>query len=166
MHDPKLNPWPEQAAGARYVMDATPGRHTQGFGLSSFRNHIANAAGICLIGYGIDEAEKAIAGYISAATGWERSWEELTKCAQRIMALRQAFNSREGINNRRDWPVHPRIQGIPPQSQGPLKGITIHMDEQIEFHCKQLGWDPETSKPTKEKLLELGLDDVARDLWS
>jgi aldehyde:ferredoxin oxidoreductase len=81
------------------------------------------------------------------------------------MAMRQAFNSREGINQRRDWPVHPRILGNPPQSEGPLEGVTIDQDEQVEFHMKDLGWDPETSKPTKEKLLELGLDDVARDLW-
>ena len=26
-------------------------------------------------------------------------------------------------------------------------------------------WDPETGKPSKEKLLELGLDNVAADLW-
>jgi hypothetical protein len=26
-------------------------------------------------------------------------------------------------------------------------------------------WDPETGKPSKQKLLELGLDDVAADLW-
>jgi aldehyde:ferredoxin oxidoreductase len=27
------------------------------------------------------------------------------------------------------------------------------------------GWDSETGKPSHTKLLELGLDDVARDLW-
>ena len=81
------------------------------------------------------------------------------------MAMRQAFNSREGINNRRDWPVHPRILGVPPQGEGPLKGVAIDMDEQAEFHMEQLGWDPETCKPTREKLVELGLEDVAKDLW-
>jgi len=146
-------------------MDATPGRHTQGFGRGSFKGHIANAAGLCLFGYEFGEPENTIAGFISAVTGWERSWEELCVCAERIMAMRQAFNSREGINNRRDWPVHPRIQGIPPQSEGPLKGITIDMDQQVEFHMKELGWDAETCKPTREKLLELDLDDVAKDLW-
>jgi aldehyde:ferredoxin oxidoreductase len=27
------------------------------------------------------------------------------------------------------------------------------------------GWDTETGKPSQEKLLELGLDDIAKDLW-
>jgi aldehyde:ferredoxin oxidoreductase len=27
------------------------------------------------------------------------------------------------------------------------------------------GWDEETGKPSREKLLQLGLEDVANDLW-
>ena len=154
-----------QAAGARYLLDATPGRHTQGFGTGSYKGHIVNAAGLCAFGYFAGEPEKIITGYMSAVTGWDRSWEELCVCAQRVMAMRQAFNSREGINNRRDWFVHPRIPGVPPQSEGPLEGVTIDMDEQVEFHMEQLGWDAATCKPTREKLQELGLDDVAKDLW-
>jgi aldehyde:ferredoxin oxidoreductase len=165
MHDPKFQPELEQAAGARYLVDATPGRHTQGFGRRGLKGHIVNSSGLCFFGYFAGEPEKTIAGFISAVTGWERSWDELCVCAERIMAIRQAFNSREGINQRRDWPVHPRIVGIPPQAEGPLKGVTIDMDAQVEHHMKDLGWDPETCKPTKEKLLELGLDDLARDLW-
>ena len=165
MHDPKFEPDLEMAAGARYVVDATPGRHTQGFGRDSFLGHIANAAGLCLFGYPGSEYGKTIAAYISAVTGWERSWEELTVCVERVMAMRQAFNSREGINNRQDWPVHPRIGGIPPHGNGPLKGVTIDMDRQLDHHMKDLGWDPETCKPSRDKLVELGLDDVAKDLW-
>jgi aldehyde:ferredoxin oxidoreductase len=26
-------------------------------------------------------------------------------------------------------------------------------------------WDPETGRPTREKLLALGLDEMANDLW-
>jgi aldehyde:ferredoxin oxidoreductase len=146
-------------------VDATPGRHTQGFGRRSFRDHLCNASGLCGFGYFAGEPEKFITGFMAAVTGWERSWEELCTCAERIMAMRQAFNSREGINPRRDWPVHPRILGVPAQSTGPLKGVTIDLDKQVEFHMKDLGWDPKTCKPTKAKLLELGLNDVARDLW-
>jgi len=27
------------------------------------------------------------------------------------------------------------------------------------------GWDDVTGKPTRDKLIELGLEDVAKDLW-
>ncbi|GAI05290.1 unnamed protein product, partial [marine sediment metagenome] len=36
---------------ARYQMDATSGRHTQGFGPSGFQGHIINAAGLCFFAY-------------------------------------------------------------------------------------------------------------------
>ena len=165
MHDPKFQSELEYGAGARYVMDATPGRHTQAVGHTGAQRDLVNATGICLMGYGIDNSADIIANYVSAATGLERSADELRLCGERIQAIRQAFNSREGINNRRDWPVHPRIKGTPGQSEGPLKGITMDMDQQIDHYAKEMGWDPATLKPTREKLLELGLDDVAEDLW-
>ncbi len=76
----------------------------------------------------------------------------------------QSFNGREGINNWRDWPVHPRIQGAPAQAEGPLQGTTIDLDRQMDHRVLALGWDPETCKVSRAKLMELGLDDVARDL--
>ncbi len=30
---------------------------------------------------------------------------------------------------------------------------------------RALDWDPVTTKPSKKKLLELGLDDIANELW-
>ena len=164
MHDPKNRPGLNPTGVARYVGDATPGRHTQGFGRGAFELHLFNAAGVCMFGYG-SGYNYILADFISAVTGWERSWDELTVCMERVMAMRQAFNSREGINNRRDWPVHPRIAGIPPDKEGPNKGVTLDIDDQLDHHTKALGWDLETFKPTREKLLELGMDDVARDLW-
>ena len=53
MHDPKLVGGMGGGGGsaARYQMDATPGRHTAGFGPGSFRNHVVNAAGVCFFGF-------------------------------------------------------------------------------------------------------------------
>jgi len=28
-----------------------------------------------------------------------------------------------------------------------------------------MDWDPETGRPSRKKLEELGLDDIARELW-
>ena len=50
MHDPKLGMRPGATGAARYQMDATPGRHTAGFGPGSFRGHVVNSAGLCLMG--------------------------------------------------------------------------------------------------------------------
>ena len=163
MHDPKLRPPGSDFAATRYQMDATPGRHTQGFGPSGFQGHVINAAGLCSFGYGVDPA-KYIAGFMSAVTGWDRSMDELLKAGERITNMRHAFNLREGINPL-ELKVHPRIIGKPPYETGPLAGVTADIEAQNYWNLGALDWDRVTTKPSKKKLLELGLEDVAKDLW-
>ena len=55
--------------------------------------------------------------------------------------------------------------GKPPQSTGPLAGKTVDTEGMTAAYVAKWGWDPVTFKPLKEKLLELGLEDVAEDLW-
>jgi len=164
MHDPKFSsPTP---AAARYQMDATPGRHTQmGFGPSSFQTHVTNATGFCLFSelLTLDHITYVV-GFMSAVTGWNRSTSELLKIGERIANMRHVFNLREGINPLK-YKVHPRIIGVPPQKEGPLAGVTADIETQVRDNLKALDWDLTTTKPSKNKLLELGLDDVAEDLW-
>jgi aldehyde:ferredoxin oxidoreductase len=165
MHDPKLIGFFGQFAGARYQMDATPGRHTAGFGPDSFRGHIMNAAGICLFGsMGPPGPKNYLVEFMSAVTGWERSMEELLKCGERIANMRHVFNLREGINPLK-VKVHPRIIGKPPQKEGPLAGVTVDIEPQIYWCLGALDWDRITTKPSRQKLLSLGLKDVAEELW-
>ena len=167
MHDPKfVSPLrSSNPAAARYQVDATPGRHTQGFGPSGFRGHVVNAAGLCLFGSFLPaDSNKLIAESMSAVTGWERSMDELLKVGERIASMRHVINIREGINPL-EWPVHPRIVGKPPQEEGPLVGVTSDIEAQVYWNLGALDWDRITTKPSKKKLLELGLDDVAQDLW-
>ncbi len=82
----------------------------------------------------------------------------------RILNLRHAFNLREGINpNERNMPG--RLVGQPPQTQGPLAGKSIDADAKTAAFLAERDWDPISFKPSKEKLLQLGLDDVAEDLY-
>ncbi|MFH0768886.1 MAG: aldehyde ferredoxin oxidoreductase family protein [Chloroflexota bacterium] len=164
MHDPKLNR-PGQFAAARFQMDATPGRHTAGFGPSGFVGKIVNAAGLCTFGgFRDDPTNKYIVEFMSAVTGWEWSSEELEKAGERITNMRHVFNLREGINPLQ-WKVNPRIIGNPPQKEGPLAGATADIEAQIYWNLGALDWDRVTTKPSRKKLLELGLDDVAKELW-
>jgi len=147
-------------------MDATPGRHTQmSFGPGSFTTHIANASGFCLFADLVGgNTIEYITGFMSAVTGWERSVDELLKCGERIANMRHVFNLREGINPL-EYKVHPRIIGRPPQSDGPLVGVTADIEAQVYHSLGQLDWSRETTRPSRKKLLELGMDDVADDLW-
>jgi aldehyde:ferredoxin oxidoreductase len=39
------------------------------------------------------------------------------------------------------------------------------MNELSKEYYQELGWDVKTGKPSKKVLLELGLDDVAKELY-
>jgi len=168
MHDPKL-PGPHfagHASVAMYKMDATPGRHTQSFGPNSFRSHLTNAMGACMIPLDQKEGELGpyAETYMKAITGLDRSMPELLKAGERIANMRHVFNLREGINPL-DRYVHPRIIGIPPQQEGPLRDVTLDIDEESWWNLGALDWDRVTTKPSKAKLLELGLGDIAEELY-
>ncbi len=167
MHDPKFDfpAFAGKPVAARYQMDATPGRHTAGFGPSQFQDHVVSAAGLCMHSdLVVDNPPRYIEGFMSAVTGWKRSMEELLKAGERIANIRHVFNLREGINPL-DYKVHGRIIGRPPQKEGPLAGVSADIETQINENLDALDWDRVTSRPSKKKLLELGLDDVARELW-
>ena len=93
-HDPKLPTHPNQSpshpTAAVYKMDATPGRHTQGFGPSGFIRHLNNAMGTCLIIFLKPTIEEPgvhgpfAVDMMRAVTGWDRSREELLKAGERI----------------------------------------------------------------------------------
>jgi aldehyde:ferredoxin oxidoreductase len=167
MHDPKAEfpAFGDKPTAARYQMDATPGRHTTSFGPTSFPWLVINTAGLCLHSdLVVANPGKYLVGFMSAVTGWDRSMDELLKAGERIANIRHVFNLREGINPL-ELKVHPRIIGQPPLEEGPLAGMSADIEAQIYRNLSALDWDRVTTKPSRKKLLELGLDDVAQELW-
>ncbi len=183
-HDPKLG----YHFATTYRLDPTPARHTQGgegfvapelvpeFDSKSFSGRgeahkrgsnffqIVNSSGMCMFMYMTLPAAKVVAEFISAVTGWDVTMDELLKTGERIQNLRHAFNLREGLNPL-EFKVPDRLLGRPPQKGGPLAGVTVDEDTMIKEYLAAMDWDAKTAKPSKKKLQELGLDDVAKDLW-
>jgi len=155
-------PYPDDVM-PEYDRESYKGRgepHTYGSNLTQ----VYNAAGICMIvlgdGYGSGEF---LFEALRVITGWDLTKEELLKTGERIENMRQAFNVREGIKT--PWHYPDRLLGIPPKKEGPRAGITMTEDDLFNEYYAARGWDRKTGKPSKEKLLELGLDDVARELY-
>jgi aldehyde:ferredoxin oxidoreductase len=171
-----------------YVGEPTPGRHTMnGEGplpqgsmpkydhatmvgregphkIGSCYTQAYNAAGICMIvfgdGYGhIDDFIEAL----KTVSGWDITHEEVQKAGQRVDTMRQAFNIREGLTT--PWKFPQRMLGNPPKTAGPRAGITINPPDLTDGYYREMGWDIKTGKPTKETLLKLGMDDVAKVLY-
>jgi aldehyde:ferredoxin oxidoreductase len=134
--------------------------HKQGIGITS----AYNAAGICMIVIG--DAYVHINDLLEAfrtITGWDFTLDEMIKTGVRIETMRQAFNAREGIKT--PWKHHPRMLGVPPKTKGPRAGATLDEKELHKEYYEAMGWDVNTGKPSKQALLDLGLDDVAKVLW-
>jgi aldehyde:ferredoxin oxidoreductase len=101
---------------------------------------------------------------ISAVTGWTIDLDELLVTGERIGDARLCFTLREGINPLK-LNMPDIVLGKPPLKNGLTKGITIDMDLLTGEFCSEMGWDIETGRPSKEKMLSLGLDRQAKDIW-
>ncbi len=101
---------------------------------------------------------------VAAATGWDVTINDLMKSGERIFNLCRAFNVREGIS-RKDDTLPKRF--AEPLSEGPCKGETFSsrtLAKMLNYYYEFRGWDKETGVPTKEKLVELELGYVAKEL--
>ncbi len=171
-----------------YGAEPTPGRHTQagegpypegampeydpvalkGRGkphkVGTSLTQVYNAAGVCMIalGDGYNNFDQFIEA-LQTITGWDITREEMLKTGERIDTMKQAFNIREGLKT--PWKFPDRMMGIPPKTEGPRAGITLKADELFNEYYEAMDWDINSGKPSKEKLIELGLDDVAKELY-
>jgi len=133
-----------------------------------------NCLGLCGRGFINRFYTPAICAEIySAATGIELSPEELMQAAERSFNLWKTLNVREGFSRKDD--VFPDIWfgtitdpwGKEAQAMDFFKTRPVSREEfeaLLDDYYDERGWDIEKGIPTKEKLVELGLDDVAQDL--
>jgi aldehyde:ferredoxin oxidoreductase len=120
-----------------------------------------DALGLCVFGYaprGTMTLDKMLR-CLNAATGWNVSLYELMKGAERGTIMARLFNSREGFTIQDD-----RIPGrlFEPKPDGPNAGTKIFEEEDfnkaVRLFAELLGCDPETGRPGRIKLIEMGLD--------
>jgi aldehyde:ferredoxin oxidoreductase len=103
---------------------------------------------------------------IAAATGWDFGVDDFRKCGERIYNLMRAFCVREGITRKAD--TLPERLMKDPLPDGPAKGMVIEKDtlEMLKDSYYEIrGWDKETGIPAPERLKDLELDDLIKDLW-
>jgi aldehyde:ferredoxin oxidoreductase len=54
---------------------------------------------------------------------------------------------------------------LEPFRDGGSAGYVPDLQGMLAAYYQARGWDPQTGRPTREKLVELGLNDIAIDLW-
>jgi aldehyde:ferredoxin oxidoreductase len=181
-HDPKFTP----GLASTYLLDATPGRHTQGGELITPPDlelkeqdkyiysgvadnhwklvnsvHVVNAAGLCLFGY-MSYPIQSLPEQLAAVTGWDFDLDEVYKTGLRIGTIRHAFNLREG-HSPLTRSVPGRLVGEPPLIDGNVKGVTVDHKTLNREYLERCGWDVHTTIPSEKALRELGMDFLLKD---
>lgn len=107
---------------------------------------------------------KSLCEWLSAATGIDLEVEELLAIGERTWTLLNLFNAREGFTRKKinfpskwfkeEMKIGERV--VPPLSQADINCLLDH-------YFEERGWDAELGLPTKAKLAELGLGQLADD---
>ena len=103
-----------------------------------------------------------IAEILSAITGWSFTPTDLLTAGDRSINLKRAINNRLGVTPKDDKLPKINLQVV---NEGGIAGKSPDMAVMLKEFYDFRKWDWNTGKPAKEKLLELGLDFVAKDLW-
>jgi len=120
-----------------------------------------DALGLCVFGYaprGIMPLPRMVQ-CVTAVTGWQTSLFELLKAAERGSMLARAFNSREGFSIKDDR-LPPRL--FEPRPDGADAGRKAFrqpdFDQAVKLYYEMIGCDPQSGRPSRGRLVELGLE--------
>ena len=135
----------------------------KGKGILTARNQdfmaIYHSATICVFAF---MRPQTVADLLTYATGNKHSINDLLVAGEKINNLKRAFNVRCGVTRADDKLPQILLQPLP---DGGTKGKVPDVEAQLKEYYEYRKWDAATGKPKREKLVELGLESVARDLW-
>jgi aldehyde:ferredoxin oxidoreductase len=103
--------------------------------------------------------------WLSATTGMDISYEKLLQIGERITVLERAINLRFGIRKKDD--TFPERFFKEPIPEGRAKGEVFdpkEFEKMLDHYYEVRGWDKKQGLILREKLLELGMDDVLEAL--
>jgi aldehyde:ferredoxin oxidoreductase len=96
----------------------------------------------------------------TAVTGRITDHLQLLRCGERIWNLKRAFNVKMGISEQDD--MLPK-RFLEPLNEGAAAGRVPPIEEMLRRYYKLRSW--ENGKPSKKKLEELEMPEIAKDIW-
>jgi aldehyde:ferredoxin oxidoreductase len=114
----------------------------------------------CIFG-GFAISLKDYADGVSSVTGCPTTVKELRIIAERAWNLTRLFNNREGFRRKDD--TLPERLFTETSTRGPSSGQVVDrasFEKMLDEYYQAMGWDKSTGIPTKEKLMELEIDNL------
>lgn len=132
--------------------------------MNGFHN-LLNATGVCQFSayHGVIDGE-TMPEIFKVVTGWDLTMDDLFEIGDRIAAIRMAFTLREGVNPVEDFKLPGRTIGHPPMTRGPLQWVEVDLNTMRREYLEAMDWDQATCVPSRKRLEQLGLEDVAEAL--
>ncbi|HEY47260.1 MAG: hypothetical protein AMJ88_00275 [Anaerolineae bacterium SM23_ 63] len=113
--------------------------------------------------YFANVAPETLLELVNHVTGFEYSLEELLEIGERSWNLKRIINHRLGLTGANDRLPE---QLLKPLTDGGSAGYVLPFNEMLAAYYKTRSWDPETGKPTPERLRKLGLQEYIGEIWS
>jgi aldehyde:ferredoxin oxidoreductase len=105
---------------------------------------------------------KMLANFYNAATGADLTETDVLHIGERIVNVERAYNVRLGLTRKDD--TLPDRMLKEPMPDGFAKGQVVNLEPMLDEYYAFRGWDRPTGLPTREKLVDLGLEDIANEL--
>jgi aldehyde:ferredoxin oxidoreductase len=104
-----------------------------------------------------------ICKFVSGLTGWDFTPGELLTAGERSMDIKRAISNKLGLTQLDDKLPKICMEAL---KEGSSSDKLPDMDLMLKEYYAYRQWDMKTGKPMKEKLLSLGLNQAAADLYA
>jgi len=140
------------------------GRHAQSEKAANVARHqdwrtVFNSLVMCLFANVSPQAQTDL---INAACGLSWTPADMAMAGERGWNLKRAINNRLGLTRANDRLPRALLE---PHTSGGAAGFEPDLAGMLYAYYAARDWDLETGRPSRQKLLSLGLADVAADLW-
>lgn len=100
---------------------------------------------------------------VNAACGLNWTLEDMMRSGERAWNLKRIINIRMGLSRSNDKLPKAFLE---PYQEGGAQGFILDFPAMLDAYYTARGWDKESGKPVREKLIELGLDEFLSDIWN
>ena len=119
---------------------------------------VFNALVVCFFA---NVAPQTIVDLINPACGLDWTIEDMMRAGERAWNLKRVINNRLGLTKANDRLPQPLLEPLP---DGGAAGYRIDLQSALKAYYQARNWDPTSGYPREEKLRELGLDYLVRDV--
>lgn len=160
LYEESEDPIPEWGFTGKYTRLSNEGKHEMARFAQNWA-HVLDSLVMCYFATVLLKPSD-FCNLLNTATGSDLKPKDLLVMGDRINALHRAYNYRCGIR-REDDTLPKRVMTA--LAEGGAAGKIPDLEGQLEKYYQLRHWEPD-GKPSKDLLVELGLKDVAKDLYS